>query len=320
MTTRRAIVVGSGWGAHAARALVAHPHVQLRGIVGRGSPRTIALAAELGARHFSELREAIAACNPELAVVAAGESLNAALTRILIEAGADVLCAHPVAPDAPSVRQLDRKARELRRVVCVDYSFRARPELEALRSTDRLGAMMRIAIVAPGRWLPITLDVATVLGGRVVRVLASRNYPSGISERAARSPGLFSPAILLEHASGTVSTLTSSPHADPYAPVDVVLGLEHGRATASLPAGGAELLQCRRGGVVHRERLVAPSTFASPLKAHGSCMQALVHRFVERPDAMLCTLEEEGHLREVWAACWRSARARTPVDVDTRAP
>lgn len=178
---------------------------------------------------------------------------------------------------------------------------------------------MRVAIEAPGRWLPITLDAAVHIAGPVARVIASSSYPDALRARAERTPQAFVPALLLEHRSGAVTSLVTLPHAWPGQPVRVVASFERGRVEASLPRGGARVLACRRGGALRDEELVAPSADPMDSTVHGRGMRDVARSFADAilggPDD-LATLEEEAHLRRLWTALWRAAREHEVVDVE----
>lgn len=318
MTKLRAIVVGSGWGAHAARAFAEHDNVELCGIVGRGSERTVRLAKLLDVPVYADLRAAVAEHRPALAVVAIHETAHREIALMLLESGAHLLCAHPVAPSADIVLEIVDCARRVGRLARTDYSFRIRPELHAIAGFDPGRAPMRLTIEAPGRWLPIALDTAVQVAGPVARVLATRRYPSELEARAERRPEAFPPSVVLEHRGGTVTAITPVPHAWPAAPVRVIASFERGRVEALLPRGGARALACRRAGVVRDEELVPPSADASDAGVHGRGMQELASAFVDSllaGEDVLATLDDEAHLRIVWSALWRAAKVGGAVEV-----
>ena len=128
----RALSIGSGWGRHAARVFATDPRTELCGLVGRGSARTEALAAELAVPVFGELSEAVAAVRPQIASVAAHYSSNVALVDQLLSADCHVLCSHPVAPTAKEVQQLAERSKAKGLVVATDYTLRLQPGFTAL--------------------------------------------------------------------------------------------------------------------------------------------------------------------------------------------
>ncbi len=321
MTKLPAIVIGSGWGAHSARAFSRDGRVELRAIVGRGSERTRALANELSVALHRTIEEAIAAEAPALAVLAIGERAHRGPALALLRAGAHVLCAHPVAPTAEDVAAIAAAAHSEGRLARTDYSFRIRPELHALLPSPERGQPMRITIEAPGRWLPIAIDTAIAVAGPAAAVLASSTYPNAMQARAERLPQAFPPSILVEHASGVVTSIVAFPHAWLGAPVRVGASFEQGRVEALLPAGGARWLACRRGGVMDERDLVSASADPRDPAVHGRAMGELATAFVDavlgRGDP-LATMEDEAHLRRVWSAVWSSARRRERVEVPSR--
>lgn len=311
MTKLSAIVIGSGWGAHSARELASDPRVELRAIVGRGSERTARLAEELCVPTSDDLERAIAEHRPSLAVLAIGEKAHYEAAASLLRGGAHLLCAHPVAPTAEQVLGIDAVARHEGRAVRTDYSFRLRPELRALMPSSERGALMRLSVEAPGRWLPIALDAAVAVAGPVTRVLTSSAYPPSLSARAERLPQAFPPAMLLEHACGVVTSIVTFPHAWPGAPVRASASFERGRVDARLPMCGARWLACARGGVVEERELVAPSSAPDDVSVHARAMRAVARAFVDSllaSSSPLASMDEEAHLRRVWSAIWRSAR------------
>lgn len=318
MTVLRAVVVGSGWGGHAARALAADPRVTLCSIVGRGSERTHALAQALDVGVDATLDIALAAHAPAVVVLAIGERAHEALAVRALDAGAHVLCAHPVAPDGLAVLRIARAARCSGRLARTDYTFRLRPELAALRASAGRGALMRVSIEAPGRWLPIALDTAVALAGPVARLVANAALPPSLADRFAKTPQAFPPAVQMEHRSGGVTSIVAFPHSWPGAPVRVRTSWERGSVEALLPSGGARSLACARDGAVQEIELVARSRPLEEADEHGRAMQAVAGAFIDTlsgaPD-LLATLEEEAHLRAIWSALWRSSRASVPVEV-----
>lgn len=314
--TLRAAVFGSGWGAHAARALARHPGVELRCLVGRGSARTCELARELGVTSRAELEERV-----DLAVVAVSERAHLELVEPLLARGIAVLVTHPVCPHAEEVERLAEAADRAGVVIRTDYTFRARPELAALRPAADRGALLRVSIEAPGRWLPIALDVAVCLAGPIHLVHANPAYPRAVLERARRAPHVFVPSVVLTHASGTVTTIVPVPHARPAEPVRILTSYERGRATASLPRGGASWLALGVRGKFAERELVPATAEAHDSTVHARGMEALVTCFantLREGAAPLASLAEEAHLRQVWAAVWRATRDRAGADVERR--
>lgn len=311
--TRSAAVFGSGWGAHAARALARHPGVELRCLVGQGSARTEALARELTVPVRVELDMEV-----DLAVVAASERVHLDIVEPLLARGIHVLVTHPVCPRAEEVARLAEAAERSHAVVRTDYTFRSRPELAALRPAPDRGALLRLSIEAPGRWLPIALDVAVFLAGPVHIVHANPAYPAAVAARARRAPHVFVPSAILTHRTGIVTTVVPVPHAPPAEPVRVCASYERGRVTATLPRGGADWLGLRGAGQLDTRPLVDAS--ADPLDAgvHARGMEELVSRFVdtlEQGAKALTSLAEEEHLRRVWIALWRATGDRSGADV-----
>lgn len=320
MTAMRAIVVGSGWGAHAARVLAADDRVELVAVVGRGSDRTRALARDLRVPVAATVGEALASHAPEIAVLAVDEQRNAALAETLVASGCHVLCAHPVAPTAADVRRLAELARTARVVVATDYSLRVTAEHRAAREAlSRLGALMRVLVQFPGRTLPMALELALGFAGRAKRVHASRSYPDALVERAAAKPEAFAPSILVEHVSGTVSQLVPITHARTREAYRLVLSGEHGCVEARMPAGGAEEIRALREGRTS-ERVLVPKATAGgdPTEGYRAAIAEVVTDFVRAVatgEPPVSPLEIEVAVRSAWSAVGVSVRSGRPAEV-----
>lgn len=307
-----ALVVGSGWGAHAARAFATDPRVRLAGLVGQGSDRTLLLGAELAVPVFADLRDAIRGVRPEIAAVAAAEAANAAMVRELLTSGCHVLCAHPVATDAERVSALAEIARRRGRIAVADYTLRLTPAYgAACAALDRCGTLLRTSIQAPGRALVMAIEVAMGFAGPVARVLAAGDYPPEVADRRRRQPPSFPPSLLLAHDSGCVTSITPVPHAAPATAHRITLSAEGGRIELALPAGEVRVVQSLGRGL-HRETVERPAAPPSPaMETFGAPMQALARRFV---DAVLggapphAPLEHEAEVRRVWAAAQAAGR------------
>lgn len=315
-----ALVVGSGWAGHAARTFAARPDVSVRGVVGRGSERSFALARALGVPVFVSLTEAIRETQPSLAVVAVGDETNPLLASELLRGGAHVLCAHPVAPTAADVADLARVAFESGRIVSADYSMRTTEPFAAARvATRELGDLLRVEITYPGRFLPMAIDLALAFAGHVDAVSAFGRYPESLAQRRARAPAAFPPTVVLEHRLGAVTTLTPSPHAVPSAALRVTASHTSGRIDVELPAGGARRVRNLAGGAFEETILVPPNATTDAKLAFAEAMHAMADAFV---DSVLANahppspLEDEAEVRRIWSCIGRALRARTPITIE----
>ncbi len=319
-----ALIVGSGWARHAARAFAAREEVRVAGVVARGSQRSVALAVSLGVPLFDQLTEAIHETRPDLAVVAVGETSNPGISIELLRAGAHVLCAHPVAPTADEVSAVLLVAKAHGLIASTDYSLRLTEAFRIARaSLAEMGSLLRVDITFPGRFLPIALDVAIALAGPVESVSAFGRYPAKLLARRRSAPAAFPPTTILEHAGGVVTALTPSPHAAPAEAVRVSTSSTGGRVDLALPAAGARRVRYTRGGAWEDTELVSPRGVAEGEEAFADAMRVLADAFV---DAVLggrsppCSLEDEAHVRKIWAAVPRALRERKPVVVDDPSP
>lgn len=314
----RALVVGSGWGKHAALALKDDPRTELRGIVGRGSERTAALAQIHSVPAFSDLEAAIAQTAPQVAVVSVHESASAAIVERLLGAGCHVLCSHPVAHEPSTVETLRLLAEEKSLRVGTDYTLRlsdAFLQLHALVNPAR--PPLRVNMLCPGRAMVIAVDMAAAIAGPVRQVMACGAYPAALSARVAASPTSFPPSVMLEHISGCVTSVVPAPHMDPASAHRVTVSTEDGRYDLCLPCGTLDVM--RNEG---RGRLVFRTIVDGDLSVEGSVlfgqgMTNLVRHFVDSISAGVPhpSFDEEVHVRAVWLALWKAARERTPIQI-----
>jgi hypothetical protein len=314
------LIVGSGWARHAAIALRNRADVSIVAVVGRGSERTRALAAEMCAPFEATVERAVATVPPGVAVVAVDETRTPELAEGLLLRGWNVLCAHPVARSPAVVQRLATIAATRGVKVSTDYTLGQVAALqEARRLTVERGPALRVALEYPGRLLPMALHLAVALAGPVHAVLASRRYPETMVPAVERSPAAFPPAIIAEHESGCVTTLVSFPHAEPYTAFRCHLSLPTMRLDLDLPLGRLVKTSNRRGGcdvatLAHGDRTRDP---------FGALMGRLAHAFVDacRVDGPPPSpLHEEAEVRRIWAVLSAAVRCGARVDVPTIEP
>ncbi len=312
-----ALVVGSGWGRHAARAFAQDPRVELRGIVGRGSPRTHRLAESFGVTSYSDLEEALTIVNPDIAMVAVHERSNVQLVSQCLRGHTHVLCAHPVAPRAEDVSELAQLAVKQGLIVGTDYSLRLTPEfLQIKEELSTLGPPLRISIECPGRALVIAIDLAVGLEGPVSRLCAAADYPLALVERAKAAPKAFPPSLMLVHETGCVTTIAPVPHAAPFCAHRVTISTERARLNAGFPAGGLSQLCYAGQGRVSERQLIAPAAPRVPEELFGSAMQVVATEYIDSvladrsPSA---SWEQEAHIRALWAGASASSRTQQSV-------
>jgi hypothetical protein len=297
----KALVVGSGWARHAASTFAARPELEV-----------VALARDLGVPSFADLGAAISAVKPRVAVVAIDEASNAAMSERLVEAGCDVLCAHPVARTIEGVRRLEAAARQHGRIVSTDYSMRTTAEFRAAQGAiAESGALMRLALTYPGRLLPIALDLGIAVGGPLAAVSAFAVYPRALAERRIRTPAAFPPTVVLEHVGGCVSTLVPCTHATTAGAFALTASCAEARIELRLPTGGAELVRLLRRGRSERVELVPPRLVLPAIAAFAYAMGSVANAFV---DAVLvrgtppCPLSDEVAVRGAWQGIMDSLR------------
>ncbi len=297
------LVVGSGWAGHAARALASGK--RLAGLVSRGSPRSLELARELAAPHFDDVANAVASTSARRAIVAAGETRHVEVMRPLVARGLDVLCAHPVAPSAEEVAELSALGQAHGVRLLTDYTMRRTPEIEALvAALPDDGPLLRLHVQSPGRWLPIALDLALLVGGSVRELESARTWPQAIAEQVRSSRAAFPPSLLLAHEAGVVTTWTPVTHMPIERPVRLVASMARAAWTLDLPDGGATRVAIDRAGGQESVR-------ATPTTARGSApiLNAWVRvalAFAAGDYRGLATLDEEVERRRLWARIWRA--------------
>lgn len=320
--TQRALVVGSGWGALSARALVKAGGVELVGVVGRGSARTQKLAQGLGVPCYGDLAQAIEGGRPTMAVVSVGERENPALMQALFDTGCHVLCSHPVARTAAEVAALADAARARGLVTSTDYTFALRPEMKALHEHLQTNqGLLRLSMEFPGRWMPIALHAALTLAGPAASVAAFASYPEALRARAQASPQAFAPSLVLVHEGGVVSCLTPVPHATTASACRITASTERGAYQLALPSGGLRRVQLSKQGASEAV-LVAPTTKPGGQALVEEAMSDLVRAFVvavESGQPPPCPLHEEQAVRAAWQAMERSVvrGGASPVSVPT---
>lgn len=314
----RALVVGSGWGSHAARTFRADSRTELCALVGRNSARTRQLAAELAVPAFDGLEQAIATVRPQLASVAVHEGANPQLVRTLLGAGCHVLCSHPVARAPEETAALAALAAEKKLLLATDYTLRRAPGfLAVLERAPREGHLLRLTLETPASTSVIGLDLALALAGPVRAVDAWSSYPGEVAERARQHPRAFGPTFVLEHQSGCVTTLTPVPHADPASAYRVVLSFERCRVELLLPAGECTLLRYLGKGRVERTVLQSGAPPSPPVELYGGAMRALVNRFIGSVFEGLpvdCDFFTEAHVAAVSRALEIAARTRARTE------
>jgi predicted dehydrogenase len=319
----KALVVGSGWAQHAARALAERADVEVAGVVARGSPRSVELARSLDAPLFGTVGKAIGAVRPDIAIVAVDDVHNILLASELARSRVHVLCAHPVAPDGDGVDALAALARDNGVSVSTDYSLRTCPAFLAARAElPALGELLRAEITFPGRLLPMALDLAVAFGGRAAKVSAFGRYPDAVRSRRAANRAAFPPSIVLEHEGGCVTTMMPCPHAKPHSAFRITTSGTRGRLDVELPAGGCRRLRCGAAGAWEEAVLARDEPVETAAELFGSAMRTLTHAFVDavcRGGPIPCTLEDEAHVRRIWGAIARALRAHSSVAVEEHA-
>ncbi|MER5435834.1 Gfo/Idh/MocA family oxidoreductase [Streptomyces sp. NPDC002588] len=160
MTPLRVGLVGYGMAGAVFHAplIAATPGLELTAVVtGRAARATAARERYPGIAVLPGLTDMLASRRPDLVVIASPNHVHVEQARMALEAGVHVVVDKPVAPAAAEVRELDRLARERRRVAAAfhnrrwDADFRT---LRALLDAGRLGRVQRFESRFE-RWSPV---------------------------------------------------------------------------------------------------------------------------------------------------------------------
>jgi myo-inositol 2-dehydrogenase/D-chiro-inositol 1-dehydrogenase len=125
---RAAVVGAGGWGHQHARALAAHPRVDLRAIVARTRPRAAARAAAFGAQAYVSIPEMIERERPDLVCVSLPNEAHFEATLQVIETGTPLLVEKPLVFDLDEGLALLREAAARDLFFAINFNHRfARP-------------------------------------------------------------------------------------------------------------------------------------------------------------------------------------------------
>jgi predicted dehydrogenase len=219
--TIRAAVVGAGFvgGIHA-RALAAHPDVDLVGVCARTRRRAEGLAAAYRVPVYLGVEELVRRAAPELVCIATGNDEHTEPAVAALRAGAHVFCEKPLAFSLEDADAILSAAGESGRLLGVNFNHRFsepfRRALAFVRETD-LGppAFLMVRFVGdlykelpdPFCMLKETqghgFDLLRLFGGEIVELTAMLSDPRGIGVWTSAS-------VSLRFQSGAIGSLLGS--------------------------------------------------------------------------------------------------------------
>lgn len=310
------VIVGSGWARHAAIALASGNETRVTAIVARGSPRSMGLARSLRVPLVASVLELPAHVGADLAVVAVNEQQTPEIARLLLDRGAHVLCAHPVAGSVEEVATLCAHARARGLTVATDYTLALAPGVSLARhELLSRGPVHHVVIEHPGRLLPMAIHLARLFVGPPIALHALRAHPPGAHEAEKKAPAAYPPSLVARHASGALSVLVPIPHAAPHEAFRCTLSTPTGRYDLALPTGRLVRTVIGRSGA-HSETLLDER--CQETDPFGALMQMMARDFARSvrdgaPPA--CPLSEEIDVRAVWNAIPHALREVRPYPV-----
>lgn len=286
----RAAVVGTGAvGRIHARALMAHPGIELSAVCGRTRAKTDALARECGAAAYLSVGDMLERERPEIVCVCTPNDAHYEPVMSALGHGAHVLVEKPMAFRLEEAAAMVEEARRRGLRLGVDFNHRFSAPFRRARAWvdggevgrpcyvmvkfagslyDRLNDPYCQLIETQGH----SFDLMRLFGGEVAEVSAYLADPRGI--------GVFtSAAVALRFATGAVGTLLGSwdsSYEHPAAQVLEVSGLE-GRVEVTNVVDSVRLFRHRDGDY----RQWRPGLFATRERDFWATIDAHVCAFVD---------------------------------------
>ena len=148
MRQLRAAVIGAGYlGRYHAQKYATLPGVSLVAVVDVDADRAAGIAAETGARPFTDFRDVLGEI--DVASVVVPTSQHYAVGRVLLEAGVHVLMEKPITTDVAQAIALVELARAHERVLQVGHLERFNPVVRALIEQARTPMFIEAHRLAP---------------------------------------------------------------------------------------------------------------------------------------------------------------------------
>jgi predicted dehydrogenase len=135
-STVRCAVIGLGMGRHHLTGYLEHPHAQVVGIADADAKRLDEYAAKAGGRQncFSDYKTMLKQTKPDLVSIVLPNAMHAPVTLDCLKAGAHVLCEKPMAMNVKQARTMLAAAKQARRKLGINLSYRFAPPSRALKN------------------------------------------------------------------------------------------------------------------------------------------------------------------------------------------
>ncbi|MFC1581920.1 Gfo/Idh/MocA family protein [Planctomycetota bacterium] len=140
--TLKAGVIGLGMGQGHVRGLQNHPEVEVVAVADLSQERLDKVKAEYNVpRTYKEGEEMIRKEDLDIVGIATPNFLHAPLSIKALKAGAHVFCEKPMAINVREAEQMEKTAREKKKVLMIDFSYRFSDLSLALREQVRTGVI-----------------------------------------------------------------------------------------------------------------------------------------------------------------------------------
>ncbi|MCY3020454.1 MAG: Gfo/Idh/MocA family oxidoreductase [Planctomycetota bacterium] len=136
----RCAVIGLGMGKHHADGYAEHPEARLVAVADTDAKRAHAYADKIGKENcFTDYETMLRESKPDLVSVVLPNYLHAPVTIRCLKAGAHVLCEKPMALSVREARQMLAAAKQARRKLSINLSYRFAPQSRALKELANAG-------------------------------------------------------------------------------------------------------------------------------------------------------------------------------------
>ncbi|GAA3257296.1 Gfo/Idh/MocA family protein [Dactylosporangium siamense] len=157
--TRRAVVVGTGFGLRVHVPALRAAGFEVAALVGQDAERTTRRAARVGVpAGFDSLQAALRATDAEVVTIATPPDTHAELAGLAVAAGRHVICEKPLALSVEQAETMTKAADAAGVVALVGTEFRWDPAVEAVRAAIADGRIGRPHTVTVVRSYPILAD------------------------------------------------------------------------------------------------------------------------------------------------------------------
>lgn len=216
---RVAVVGCGGAGSQHIRAYQGLSDVTLVGVCDVDPERARRQAETTSARAYADAEAMLAAEKPDLVSVCTAEYGHVDVAIQALRAGCHVFCEKPMAHSVEMAERMVDTAREVGKVLGVDYNYRHIPVFRALREEierESFGTVLLVNVTAHAFCYHHSIDLIRFLFGQVVEVCASINDVPSQRNYAWHTPDAFlyvpslAAATILRMRSGATVVLTAS--------------------------------------------------------------------------------------------------------------